>query len=221
MFLSATVFFLAMNGLSVLLPRDQLPERSLLLAVFGSLLKCSWGLLVSCLMLYLALSPGCLFGSFLQHPSMLVASKLSYCVYVVQYTVVYGIYRNVTTPLMNGGFNTVGKLNLTLKLPFNRVFFYSTGTLHIGRPIRSCLCRTLAAPLRWSTLHDAAKADAWAYFSKNRMEITRQISYMCKLKKFLFFSTKRYKRSSLVRKVKQLRRNPQTFKWCLIQVKLE
>ncbi|XP_038113900.1 O-acyltransferase like protein-like [Culex quinquefasciatus] len=107
MFLSATVFFLAMNGLTALLPRDQLPERSLLLAVFGSLLKCSWGLLVSCLMLYLALSPGCLFGSFLQHPSMLVASKLSYCVYVVQYTVVYGIYRNVTTPLMNGGFNTV------------------------------------------------------------------------------------------------------------------
>ncbi|XP_058460688.1 O-acyltransferase like protein-like [Malaya genurostris] len=105
MFFAAALFFVAMNAMTVMLPREQLSEPYFSTAIFGSLLKSSWGILFSFLMLYLSFRPTCLFAQFLQHPIMLVLAKLSYCVYVVQYTMVYMIYRNVTTPLANSTFN--------------------------------------------------------------------------------------------------------------------
>ncbi|XP_058836497.1 regulator of hypoxia-inducible factor 1-like [Topomyia yanbarensis] len=107
MFFLAAFFFVAMNAMTVMLPREQLEEPYLLTAVFGSLLKSSWGILFTFLLLFLSFRPECLFASFLQHPIMLVAAKISYCVYVVQYTVIYLIYRNVTTPLMHNAFNMI------------------------------------------------------------------------------------------------------------------
>ncbi|XP_062554963.1 O-acyltransferase like protein-like isoform X2 [Armigeres subalbatus] len=107
MFLLAAVFFISMNTATVFLPRDQLNERSMVLASYGSLLKASWGILASFLMFYLSFRPKNLFAMFLRHPIMLVMSKLTYCAYVVQYTVVYAIYRNVTTPLTSNAFNRI------------------------------------------------------------------------------------------------------------------
>ncbi|XP_062712288.1 O-acyltransferase like protein-like [Aedes albopictus] len=144
MFLSVALFFISMNGMTVFLPRDHLPERSLLLAIYGSLLKTSWGLLACFLIFYLTFHPGNLVASFLQHPIMLVASKLTYCAYVVQYTVVYAIYRNVTSPLMSSTFNTIlftsAVLFVTLLMGF---------LLHvcIEQPFMT-LCKPLLAPKR-------------------------------------------------------------------------
>ncbi|XP_055620840.1 O-acyltransferase like protein-like isoform X2 [Toxorhynchites rutilus septentrionalis] len=107
MLLLATTFFIVMNTMTVLLPRDQLNEHSLQLALFGSLLKSSWGILAAYIILYLKLRPQSLVVSLLRHPVMLVTAKLSYCVYVVQYSVVYAIYRNVTAPLMSNAYTTI------------------------------------------------------------------------------------------------------------------
>ncbi|XP_065078604.1 O-acyltransferase like protein-like [Ochlerotatus camptorhynchus] len=107
MFLMSAVFFISMNIMTVFLPRDHLEHRSLLLAIYGSLLKMSWGILACFLIFYLSFRPQSIFASFLQHPIMLVASKFSYCAYVVQYTVVYMIYRNITTPIMSSTFTTI------------------------------------------------------------------------------------------------------------------
>ncbi|XP_055597071.1 O-acyltransferase like protein-like isoform X2 [Uranotaenia lowii] len=118
-FLIAAIAFIAFNGLTIFLPLDHLPDRSLVLAIFGSLLKSSWGIMVACLMFYLALNPSSLLTSFLQHPIMLVAAKLSYCVYVVQYTTVYATYRNVTDPIMNNTFNKIMFTSAILFITFS------------------------------------------------------------------------------------------------------
>ncbi|XP_055536792.1 O-acyltransferase like protein-like isoform X2 [Wyeomyia smithii] len=107
MFLTVGIFFITMMALTMVLPRDQLHSRSLPTAIYGSLLKSSWGILTAMLMLYLCFQPGSLFGCLLQHPIMLVAAKLTYCAYVAQYSVIYTIYRNITTPLMYNGINLV------------------------------------------------------------------------------------------------------------------
>ncbi|XP_053686198.1 O-acyltransferase like protein-like [Sabethes cyaneus] len=107
MFLAAAVFFVSMLALTLVLPRDQLHTSSLPTAIYGSLLKSSWGLLSATLILYLSYRPQNLFGSFLQHPVMLVAAKLTYCAYLAQYSVIYTIYRNVTIPLVHNPFNLI------------------------------------------------------------------------------------------------------------------
>lgn len=132
----SAVFFISMNIMTVFLPRDHLEHRSLLLAIYGSLLKMSWGILACFLIFYLSFRPQSIFASFLQHPIMLVASKFSYCAYVVQYTVVYMIYRNITTPIMSSTFTTVcfhylkSFLRLT-EIPFLFQILFTSSVLFI------------------------------------------------------------------------------------------
>ncbi|XP_021712119.1 uncharacterized protein LOC110680631 [Aedes aegypti] len=144
MFLLAVAFFIKMNVLTVCLPRDHLAEPSLLLALYGSLLKASWGILACFLMFYLTFRPRNLFASFLQHPVMLVLSKLSYSSYVVQYTVVYAIYRNVTTPLMSNAFTTI---LFTSAVVFITLFVGFLLHVCIEVPVMT-LCKPLLAPQR-------------------------------------------------------------------------
>ncbi|XP_052873540.1 regulator of hypoxia-inducible factor 1-like [Anopheles cruzii] len=97
--------FVTGNCLTMLLPEDHLDYPSILLAVFGSFLKSIWGLFLTIVLLYLALKrPPPVLAVALRHPMLLVGSKLSYCIYLVQYGLIYTIYRYVTEPLMYNGF---------------------------------------------------------------------------------------------------------------------
>uniref|UniRef100_A0A182Q9L9 Acyltransferase 3 domain-containing protein n=1 Tax=Anopheles farauti TaxID=69004 RepID=A0A182Q9L9_9DIPT len=119
---SATLFVL-MNGLTMLLPDDHLSEPSLALAVFGSTLKCAWGLFASTLLLHLAFqrTPSMLVAT-LQHPILLVGSKLSYSAYLVQYSIIYTVYKYITYPLMYDTFTillfTAAIINITFFVAF-------------------------------------------------------------------------------------------------------
>uniref|UniRef100_A0A182NVK8 Acyltransferase 3 domain-containing protein n=1 Tax=Anopheles dirus TaxID=7168 RepID=A0A182NVK8_9DIPT len=102
---SSAVFFIAMNALTMVLPQDHLAQPSLALAVFGSMLKSAWGLFSSIVLLHMAFqkTPSMLVAT-LQHPILLVGSKLSYSVYLVQYGIIYAVYKYVTYPLMYDAF---------------------------------------------------------------------------------------------------------------------
>uniref|UniRef100_A0A182WAW7 Acyltransferase 3 domain-containing protein n=1 Tax=Anopheles minimus TaxID=112268 RepID=A0A182WAW7_9DIPT len=131
---SSAVFFLAMNGLTIMLPADHLAEPSIGLAVYGSLLKSAWGIFPSVLLLYIAFQKGpSMLVATLQHPVLLVGSKLSYSIYLVQYAIVYALYKHITYPLVYNGFTilifTAAIVNITfcvaftlhlfIELPFN------------------------------------------------------------------------------------------------------
>ncbi|XP_049295267.1 O-acyltransferase like protein-like isoform X2 [Anopheles funestus] len=130
----SAAFFIVMNSLTMMLPSDHLTEPSIGLALYGSLLKSAWGLFPSVLLLYIAFQkrPSMLVAT-LQHPILLVGSKLSYSIYLVQYAIVYGVYKHVTYPLVYNGFTilifTAAIVNITfcvaftlhlfIELPFN------------------------------------------------------------------------------------------------------
>ncbi|XP_050074224.1 O-acyltransferase like protein-like [Anopheles maculipalpis] len=130
----SAAFFLTMNGLTMMLPSDHLTKPSFGLAFFGSMLKSAWGIFPSVLLLHIAFQkrPAWLVA-VLQHPILLVASKLSYSIYLVQYTIVYTVYRHITYPLVYNSFTilifTAAIVNMTfcvafflhifIELPFN------------------------------------------------------------------------------------------------------
>ncbi|XP_052895585.1 O-acyltransferase like protein-like [Anopheles moucheti] len=130
----SAVFFVAMNSLTMLLPSDHLAEASIGLAVYGSMLKSAWGIFPCVVLLYLAFQkrPSILVAT-LQHPILLVGSKLSYSIYLVQYGIVYAVYKHITYPLVYNGFTTLiftaaivnitfcvaFTLHLVIELPFN------------------------------------------------------------------------------------------------------
>ncbi|XP_035789042.1 regulator of hypoxia-inducible factor 1-like isoform X2 [Anopheles albimanus] len=107
LFLSGGGFFVLMNSLTIFLPEDHV-YPSIVLAIFGSLLKCAWGVFPAILILYLAFkNPPSRLSSVLCHPLLCFLSKLSFTIYLVQYGVVYSVYRHVTYPLMYNGFTIV------------------------------------------------------------------------------------------------------------------
>ncbi|XP_053664389.1 O-acyltransferase like protein-like [Anopheles marshallii] len=130
----SALFFVAMNCLTMMLPSDHLSEASIGLAVYGSLLKSAWGIFPCVVLLYLAFqkTPSMLIAT-LQHPILLVGSRLSYSIYLVQYGIVYAVYKHITYPLVYNGFTTLiftaaivnitfcvaFTLHLVIELPFN------------------------------------------------------------------------------------------------------
>ncbi|XP_052897916.1 regulator of hypoxia-inducible factor 1-like [Anopheles moucheti] len=103
------ISLMALFGLNVfttLLPFVNIDKQhSLFHATYGSLLKCSWGCSYSLLFLVLALKGKSRVRDALSHSLMQSFAKISYCVYIVQYIVIYGFYTNFPIPLTYGGFN--------------------------------------------------------------------------------------------------------------------
>ncbi|XP_050091612.1 regulator of hypoxia-inducible factor 1-like isoform X2 [Anopheles aquasalis] len=123
LFLSGGGFFVMMNFLTILLPEDHLVCPSIVLAIFGTLLKCAWGVFPSILILYLAFkNPPSRLSSILCHPLFGFLSKFSFTIYLVQYGVVYTVYRHVTYTLMYNSFTilyfTVLITSITLSIAF-------------------------------------------------------------------------------------------------------
>uniref|UniRef100_A0A182QLH4 Acyltransferase 3 domain-containing protein n=1 Tax=Anopheles farauti TaxID=69004 RepID=A0A182QLH4_9DIPT len=95
-----------LNAFTTLLPFVHIDKHnSTFNATYGSLLKCSWGCSYSLLFLVLALQGKSLFVNLLSHPAMQFFAKISYCVYIVQYSVIYGLYTNFPVPITYGAFN--------------------------------------------------------------------------------------------------------------------
>uniref|UniRef100_A0A182PMS0 Acyltransferase 3 domain-containing protein n=1 Tax=Anopheles epiroticus TaxID=199890 RepID=A0A182PMS0_9DIPT len=102
------VALFALNGFTTLLPFVNIKkENSIFHAVYGSLLKCSWGCSYSLLFLVLSLQSKSHFLDVLSHNALQLLAKISYCVYIVQYSVIYGLYTNLHIPLIYGSFNMV------------------------------------------------------------------------------------------------------------------
>ncbi|XP_041769137.1 O-acyltransferase like protein-like isoform X3 [Anopheles merus] len=80
-------------------------KKSIFNAIFGSLLKCSWGCSYSILFLVFELKSKSRLINVLSHNLMHFLAKISYCVYIVQYSVIYGLYTNFHVPMIYGGFN--------------------------------------------------------------------------------------------------------------------
>ncbi|XP_053674031.1 O-acyltransferase like protein-like [Anopheles nili] len=120
---SSAIFFVAMNGLTVLLPSDHLSHPSMALAFYGSMLKSAWGIFPSVVLLHMAFqkTPSMLLST-LQHPVFLVGSKLSYSVYLLQYGIIYATYKHITYPIMYDSFTilffTAAIVNITFCMSF-------------------------------------------------------------------------------------------------------
>ncbi|XP_058461747.1 O-acyltransferase like protein-like [Malaya genurostris] len=103
---SLAIFF-SLNGLLAVVPFMPLQKPSLFLSVFGSALKAIFGIVFGILFLYFGFRTVSMSGAFLQHPILRVIGRLSYCVYIVQYAVIYMIYSNMAMPILYSGFNMI------------------------------------------------------------------------------------------------------------------
>ncbi|XP_049545846.1 uncharacterized protein LOC125957287 isoform X2 [Anopheles darlingi] len=102
--LSGGTFFVMMNFLTIFLPEGHPICPSIIVATFGTLLKGAWGVFPAILILYLAFkNPPSRLTIMLRHPCLYFISKLSFTIYLVQYGVVYTIYRNITYPVTYDG----------------------------------------------------------------------------------------------------------------------
>uniref|UniRef100_A0A182RJW3 Acyltransferase 3 domain-containing protein n=1 Tax=Anopheles funestus TaxID=62324 RepID=A0A182RJW3_ANOFN len=100
------VTLFGLNAFTILLPFMNIDKQhSLFHATYGSFLKSSWGCGYSLLFLVLALKGKSHVRDVLSHSLLQSFAKISYCVYIVQYTVIYGLYTNFPIPLVYGGFN--------------------------------------------------------------------------------------------------------------------
>ncbi|XP_035905174.1 regulator of hypoxia-inducible factor 1-like isoform X2 [Anopheles stephensi] len=100
------VALVGLNAFTTLLPfvsEDQ--QHSLFLAIYGSLLKASWGCSYSLVFLVFALKGKSRLLDMLSHSGLQFFAKISYCMYIVQYSVIYGLYTNFPIPMVYGGFN--------------------------------------------------------------------------------------------------------------------
>ncbi|XP_038114210.1 O-acyltransferase like protein [Culex quinquefasciatus] len=100
------VAFLSLNGFLTLLPSLPLTKPSLFLAIFGSALRAIWGITHATLFLLFVFKAKSIAVAFLEHPILRVLARLSYSVYVVQYSVIYMIYSNLSVPFAYGAFNS-------------------------------------------------------------------------------------------------------------------
>uniref|UniRef100_A0AAG5DTS5 Acyltransferase 3 domain-containing protein n=1 Tax=Anopheles atroparvus TaxID=41427 RepID=A0AAG5DTS5_ANOAO len=103
-----SIVLFGLNAFTMILPSLNInPRMSLFHALYGSLLKASWGWCYGVLFLVLALKSKSLLVDVLSHSCMQCLAKLSYCVYIVQYSVIYGMYTNFPIPIKYGAFNLV------------------------------------------------------------------------------------------------------------------
>ncbi|XP_050072620.1 O-acyltransferase like protein-like [Anopheles maculipalpis] len=102
------VALFGLNAFTTLLPFLNVDKQnSIFHAIYGSLLKSSWGCSYSLLFLVFALKGKSRVLDVLSHGVLQFFAKISYCVYVVQYSVIYGLYTNFPIPIVYGGFNLI------------------------------------------------------------------------------------------------------------------
>ncbi|XP_049545845.1 uncharacterized protein LOC125957287 isoform X1 [Anopheles darlingi] len=132
--LSGGTFFVMMNFLTIFLPEGHPICPSIIVATFGTLLKGAWGVFPAILILYLAFkNPPSRLTIMLRHPCLYFISKLSFTIYLVQYGVVYTIYRNITYPVTYDGLTIVSFIIiLFIQQQFSNltVNIYFSFTLH-------------------------------------------------------------------------------------------
>ncbi|KAL9704310.1 hypothetical protein quinque_007828 [Culex quinquefasciatus] len=102
---SITPIFLAINGILLVLP--SLPKPSIILALYGSALKAIWSVANGSLLLYLALRSNSKIVALLAHPQLRVLTRLSFCVYIVQLSVVYTFYSHLSVPITNNASHAI------------------------------------------------------------------------------------------------------------------
>ncbi|KAL1374871.1 hypothetical protein pipiens_004803 [Culex pipiens pipiens] len=102
---SITPIFLAING--ILLVLSSLPKPSIILALYGSALKAIWSIANGSLLLYLALRSKTRIIALLAHPKLRVLTRLSFCVYIVQLSVVYTFYSHLSVPITNNASHAI------------------------------------------------------------------------------------------------------------------
>ncbi|XP_035793493.1 regulator of hypoxia-inducible factor 1-like [Anopheles albimanus] len=112
-FLNSCTFFL-----------DDFTTGAKMRALHGTLLKNSWGLTFSILFLYLAKTNNrAKIIKLLLHPVMQSFSKLSYSIYLVQYSVIYAFYTNLNIPI------TFGKMYIITLIPVITIISIFSGVL--------------------------------------------------------------------------------------------
>uniref|UniRef100_A0A182SZW8 Uncharacterized protein n=1 Tax=Anopheles maculatus TaxID=74869 RepID=A0A182SZW8_9DIPT len=107
------VALFGLNAFTTVLPYMNIDKQnSIFHAIYGSLLKSSWGCSYSLLFLVFALKGKSRFLDVLSHSVLQFFAKISYCVYIVQYSVIYGLYTNFPIPIVYGGFNLKLRANI-------------------------------------------------------------------------------------------------------------
>ncbi|XP_065078577.1 regulator of hypoxia-inducible factor 1-like [Ochlerotatus camptorhynchus] len=121
------VLMVALNGFLAFLPSLHLEKPSLFLALFGSTLKAIWGIGHSTMFLLYAFKRNSMQVDFLKHPILAVLAKLSYAVYITQYSVIHMVYSNLSVPIRYDFFNT-----LLLTSAIFSITFFSAILLHVA-----------------------------------------------------------------------------------------
>ncbi|XP_049545843.1 O-acyltransferase like protein-like [Anopheles darlingi] len=95
-----------LNASTIIL--DDLEIGPIMRALYGSLLKNSWGLAFSFSFLYLAKNNNrTKIAKLLLHPVMQTIAKFCYSIYLVQYSVIYACYTNLKVPITYGKMHTI------------------------------------------------------------------------------------------------------------------
>ncbi|KXJ79134.1 hypothetical protein RP20_CCG002167 [Aedes albopictus] len=102
-----SVLLIALSGFLAVLPFIEEQKPSLFLSVYGSALKAVWGIGHAAVFLLYAFKTNSIQVAFLEHPVLRVLAKLSYCIYIVQYSVIHMVYSNLSVPIRYDMFNTV------------------------------------------------------------------------------------------------------------------
>ncbi|XP_055596307.1 regulator of hypoxia-inducible factor 1-like [Uranotaenia lowii] len=119
MFNVGIVLFLTINGFVAFLPSITQQQRpSLFLALYGAALKAIWGIGHAILFLLFGFKRNSMFVAFLEHPILQVMARLSYAVYIVQYSIIYMIYSNLDVPVTYSVFNSIIFTSAILFLSF-------------------------------------------------------------------------------------------------------
>lgn len=98
---------LLLNGSLTILPPSSRETPSLFRAVFGAALKAIFGIGYAYLFLQFGFKSKSIIRAFLSHPILRVIGRLSYSVYIIQYSVIYAIYSNLSVPVTYSGFTSV------------------------------------------------------------------------------------------------------------------
>ncbi|XP_055620842.1 O-acyltransferase like protein-like [Toxorhynchites rutilus septentrionalis] len=135
---------LLLNVMLTILP----PLPSLFRALFGTALKAMFGIGNAYLYLYFGFKSKSIARAFLSHPVLRVIARLSYSVYIIQYSVIYPMYTNLSVPITYSAFSS---LLLTSSILF--LSFIGGLLLHlvVETPFANILKQAIDGKLRFQT----------------------------------------------------------------------
>ncbi|EAT42640.1 AAEL005842-PA [Aedes aegypti] len=101
------VLLIVLSAFLVILPWIKVEKPSIFLSIYGSALKAVWGITHATVFLMYAFKTDSVQVAFLEHPILRVLAKLSYSIYIVQYSIIHMVYSNLSVPIRYDMFNTV------------------------------------------------------------------------------------------------------------------